>query len=110
MFPQHSVLTDTSLRQDPSAAADELERTVKQYGFLGALINNTSDDGSMYDDEKFWPVFERAVQLDVPIYIHPSYPPTKLSPHYGGNFSSMASIMMSTAGEYLQVLVTQNLS
>ena len=25
--------------QDPKAAADELERTVKQYGFSGALIN-----------------------------------------------------------------------
>ena len=84
--------------QEPAAAADELERTVKEHGFLGALINNHCEDGSMYDDEKFWPMFERAVALDVPIYIHPTYPGTNLSSHYSGNFSSMAAIMMSTAG------------
>lgn len=84
--------------QDPHAAAEELQRTVKEYGFVGALINNTCEDGAMYDDEKYWPVFERAVELDVPIYIHPSYPASNLSSHYNGNFSTMSAIMMSTAG------------
>lgn len=84
--------------QNPRAAAEELERTVKQHGFVGALVNNHCEDGSMYDDEKFWPVFERAVELDVPIYIHPTYPANNLSSHYSGNFSSIAAIMMSTAG------------
>ena len=83
--------------QDPQAAADELQRTVKEYGFVGALINNTTEDGAMYDDEKFWLVFERAVELDVPIYIHPSYPAGNLSSHYTGNFSPLPAIMMSTA-------------
>ena len=84
--------------QDPRAAADELERTVREYGFVGALINNHTADGSMYDDQKFWPVFERAVELDVPVYIHPAYPATNLSSHYEGNFTSMAKVMMSSAG------------
>ena len=83
--------------QDPPAAADELERTVKDHGFLGALINNHLEDGTRYDDEKFWPVFERAVALDVPIYIHPNYPGSNLSSHYTGNFSQMSAIMMSSA-------------
>ncbi len=82
--------------QDPSAAADELSRAVKELNFVGALINNTADDGSFYDDEKFWPVFERAVELDVPVYIHPSYPVE--SSHYAGNFSTAAKVMMGASG------------
>lgn len=84
--------------QEPQAAVAELERTVENLGFLGALVNNHTEDGSMYDDPKFWPVFERAVELDVPIYIHPTYPAENMAPHYKGNFSSPATIMMSTAG------------
>jgi len=26
------------------------------------------------DDKRFWPIFERAQKLDVPIYLHPSIP------------------------------------
>ena len=83
--------------QDPAAAANELERTITQHGFLGALINNHLEDGTRYDDERFWPVFERAVDLDVPIYIHPSYPGSNISSNYYGNFSKMSAVMMSTA-------------
>jgi predicted TIM-barrel fold metal-dependent hydrolase len=56
---------------DPKAAADELERCVRKLGFLGAMVMGTSQ-GLFLDDKRFWPVFERAEQLDVPIYIHPS--------------------------------------
>lgn len=83
--------------QDPQAAADELERCVKQHGFVGALINNSLEDGTMYDGEAFWPVFERAVSLDVPIYIHPNYPGSDMASHYTGNFSRMSAVMMSSA-------------
>ena len=84
--------------QDPAAAAEELERTVKELGFVGALINNHCEDGSRYDEKRFWPVFERAMDLDVPIYIHPSYPASNLSSHYSGNFSDFAKMMMSASG------------
>jgi 2,3-dihydroxybenzoate decarboxylase len=58
---------------DPRAAADELERTVTRLGFKGAMINGLTD-GVFHDDERFWPIYERAATLDVPIYIHPSLP------------------------------------
>jgi 2,3-dihydroxybenzoate decarboxylase len=35
------------------------------------MVMGTSQ-GLFLDDKRFWPVFERAEQLDVPIYIHPS--------------------------------------
>jgi predicted TIM-barrel fold metal-dependent hydrolase len=58
---------------DPKAAADELERTVTQHGFKGAMIHGLTD-GVFFDDKRFWPVFERAQALDVPLYIHPAMP------------------------------------
>src|SRR2546421_2767299 len=58
---------------NPEAAADELERTVTEFGFKGALINGLTS-GSFLDDKKFWPIFERAAKLDVPIYLHPAIP------------------------------------
>ena len=53
----------------PKAAADELERTVKDYGFKGGMIHGLTN-GEFIDQKKYWPIFERAEQLDVPIYIH----------------------------------------
>lgn len=59
--------------QDVQAACDELERCVKDLGFLGALINGNTN-GVYLDDERYLPFWERVVQLDVPIYIHPADP------------------------------------
>ena len=58
---------------DPKAAADELERTVTKLGFKGAMINGLTG-GVFHDDQRFWPIYERAAALDVPIYIHPAIP------------------------------------
>jgi len=58
---------------DPRAAADELERTVTRLGFKGAMINGLTS-GVFHDGERFWPIYERAAALDVPIYIHPALP------------------------------------
>ncbi|GLY93226.1 amidohydrolase family protein [Actinoplanes sp. NBRC 103695] len=59
--------------QSPEAAADELERSVKEDGFLGALTNGHITKKYL-DHPEFEPVLERAVALDVPIYLHPGYP------------------------------------
>ncbi|MDY7088822.1 MAG: amidohydrolase family protein, partial [Actinomycetota bacterium] len=59
--------------QSPAAAADELERSVKEDGFLGALTNGHITKKYL-DHPDFEPVLARAVALDVPIYLHPGYP------------------------------------
>ena len=51
--------------QDPKAAADELERAVRQLGFKGALVNGYSNIGDentaeYLDEPKFYPFWERA--------------------------------------------------
>lgn len=58
----------------PEAAAKELERAVAKLGFRGAIINSHTH-GEYLDDQKFWPIFEAAEALDVPVYIHPQTPP-----------------------------------
>ena len=59
--------------QDPAAAAKELERGVRSLGLKGAIINSHTR-GEYLDDQKFWPIFEAAEALDVPVYIHPNTP------------------------------------
>jgi len=56
----------------PEAAADELERTAA-LGFKGAMLHGLAN-GVFLDDKKFWPIYARAEQLDLPIYLHPSLP------------------------------------
>jgi len=58
---------------EPEAAADELERTVKELKFVGALVNGPTN-GVFFDDKRFWPICARAEALDVPIYLHPATP------------------------------------
>jgi 2,3-dihydroxybenzoate decarboxylase len=59
---------------DPKAAADELERCVDKLGFKGAMIHGLTKGGLFFDDKRFWPIFERAEALDVPLYMHPAIP------------------------------------
>jgi 2,3-dihydroxybenzoate decarboxylase len=56
---------------DPTAAADELERAVTKLDFKGAMIMGLTSGYYFLDDKKFWPIFERAAALDVPLYFHP---------------------------------------
>ena len=54
----------------PLAAADELERAVREHGFRGAMIRGLTND-EFLDHPKFAPLFDRAVALGVPMYLHP---------------------------------------
>ena len=56
--------------QDPTAAANELERAVQQLGLVGGLVN-AHTRGKYLDDPDFTVVWERAVDLGVPLYLHP---------------------------------------
>ncbi len=58
---------------DPKASADELERCVTKLGFKGAMVHGLTH-GRFLDEKEYWPIFERAQALDVPIYLHPGRP------------------------------------
>jgi uncharacterized protein len=82
---------------DPKASAAELERMVTNHGFLGALIHGHIR-GRYLDDQFFWPVFEMAEKLDVPIYLHPKRPPQAVEDACYGGFETMVSEILATTG------------
>ncbi|KAJ9610834.1 hypothetical protein H2200_005611 [Cladophialophora chaetospira] len=62
---------------DPAACGPELTRCIRELGFVGALIDNHSiKDGSpiYYDSPEYLPFWQTAQDLDVPIYLHPTWP------------------------------------
>ncbi len=59
--------------QEPALATQELERAIKDCGLKGAMIFSNVN-GKPLDSSEFFPIFERAAKLDVPIFIHPTSP------------------------------------
>jgi len=76
--------------QSPEEAAKELERSVTQLGFKGAMINGHTQERYL-DDEAFSPIFERAQALQVPIYIHPTDPPQAVTNIYYRDYPAMVT-------------------
>ena len=77
--------------QDPSAAAQELERAVKELGLSGTLLVGRPSS-TFLDDERYEPVLAKLEQLEVPIYIHPGLPlPQVREPYYGGLDSEVSA-------------------
>jgi predicted TIM-barrel fold metal-dependent hydrolase len=78
---------------DPRAAAEELERAVTKLGFKGAMVHGMTN-GVFFDDRRFWPIYERARALDVPLYIHPALPhPAVIETYYRDYVKDYPSIV-----------------
>jgi predicted TIM-barrel fold metal-dependent hydrolase len=77
----------------PVAAAAELEYCVKELGFVGTLIPNHAA-GTHYDGEEYYPFWEKAQDLDVPVYLHPTPPSPGQRRYFEGNYPpGLAQIM-----------------
>ena len=83
--------------QSPDAAAVEFRRTVRELGFVGALINGTTE-GRFLDHPSFDGILATAVALDVPIYIHPHLAPTAVREAYYGGLDAGAGRVLEAAG------------
>lgn len=79
--------------QVPGAAADELERCVDKLGFKGAMMPGMTDR-RFHDREEFWPIFERAAALDVPVYIHPGMPHPAMVEAYLEDYAEDYSVIL----------------
>jgi len=83
---------------EPGACAAELRRCVEELGFVGALIDNHASSGAYYDGAEYLPLFETAQSLDVPVYLHPTWPTeTMLSSLYTGHFPLAATQSISAS-------------
>jgi uncharacterized protein len=80
----------------PDACPAELVRSVKQLGFLGALINGTTD-GRFLDHPSYDLLLSAAVELDVPIYIHPHLAPEPVRQAYYSELPSGAARSLEQA-------------
>ena len=75
--------------QDPEAAARELARCVRDFGFKGALVNGFSEaeDVEMlyYDLPMYRPFWAEVEKLGVPFYLHPRNPLPRHAEIYAGH-------------------------
>jgi 2,3-dihydroxybenzoate decarboxylase len=92
--------------QDPKAAVVELERCVRELGFVGALVNDHFPEHYL-DEPEYDEVWAALEELAVPLYLHPGSLPTErwrlLEGHpemYGATWSWAAL----TGGHALRVI------
>lgn len=91
---------------DPAAAADELERTVTKHGFKGAMIHGLAN-GEFLDLKKYWPIYERAEKLDVPIYFHPALPNAQVTEIYYQEYAKDFPLVVRPAWGFTVETATQ---
>jgi predicted TIM-barrel fold metal-dependent hydrolase len=82
--------------QSPDACAAELVRAVKDLRFVGALINGTTE-GRFLDHPSYDGLLAAAVELDVPIYIHPHLPPEPVRQAYYSDLQPGACRVLESA-------------
>ena len=86
---------------DVETSCAELEKCVKEYGFKGALVQGKFD-GHFLDEKQFFPIFQKASELDVPIYFHPSMPVKEILDYYytsqDGSWSDVVANEFGSAG------------
>jgi predicted TIM-barrel fold metal-dependent hydrolase len=80
--------------QDADAAVLELERCMKDLAFKGTMLHGHTQ-GHWLDEQRFFPIFEAAVALDAPVYLHPTPPTAEMSRLY---FDGLAPEVSATLG------------
>lgn len=84
---------------DPEAAAKELERSVTQLGYKGAVLSGRASSAEKFLDEKmYYPILEAAEALQVPIYMHPAAPMLKVQKAYYAGLDDVVSARLSLFG------------
>jgi uncharacterized protein len=68
-FQSFAALPTSALREAPR----ELERAVRELGLKGAMLCGRTREKNL-DHPDFWPIFDCAAGLGVPLFIHPQIP------------------------------------
>jgi 4-oxalmesaconate hydratase len=79
LFPDHFIgaaMLPQSPGVDPKTSIPELERCVKDYGFVGVNLNPDPSGGHWTSppltDRHWYPIYEKMVEYDIPAMIHVS--------------------------------------
>jgi hypothetical protein len=81
-YPDRFLGSAAIAPRKPEAATDELERAVKDLGFKG-WKTHSNYGGTYLDDERYWPILQKAEELEAPIYLHPAVPAIPQMRKYG---------------------------
>lgn len=83
--------------KEPLEAVKEIERCVRELGFVGVMLDGTTD-GKFLDAPEFFPVLEAIAELGVPLYLHPAPPPQAISDVYYAGLPGEVGHLLSIAG------------
>ena len=108
-YPQRLEAFAVLPSADPRAAADELERAVTKLGFKGAMLHGLDKQGRFLDLKEFWPIYERAQKLDVPIYMHPAVPHKAVVDAYYKDYLEQFPGLMTAAWGFTVETATQGI-
>ncbi|AUD06603.1 amidohydrolase family protein [Spirosoma pollinicola] len=81
----------------PGETAAELERAVNVLGLKGAMLCGRTREKNL-DHQDFWPLYERAEALGVPLFIHPQIPQKAVRDVYYSGFDEATNLAFSTYG------------
>jgi aminocarboxymuconate-semialdehyde decarboxylase len=71
--PEYFLGLATVPLQNMDLAVEELTHSVRELGLKG-VVTGSNVNGHGFDEEQFQPFFEKVVELDVPIFVHPNNP------------------------------------
>jgi predicted TIM-barrel fold metal-dependent hydrolase len=81
--------------QDPTAAILEVKRAITELGLCGVIINGHTH-GRFLDAPEFDELLTAIEELDVPIYLHPTYPPTQVAEVYFSGLPAQVAMALAT--------------
>jgi uncharacterized protein len=82
--------------QDPAAAIIEAKRAIEELGLCGVIINGHTQ-GRFLDAPEFDEMLGAIEDLDVPIYLHPTYPPQQVADVYFSGLPGETGSALATA-------------
>ncbi len=69
----HFIALATLPLNEPAACVPELERAIRVLGLKGATLFSNAN-GVALSDKRFWPLYEKANEMGLTFFIHPTYP------------------------------------
>ena len=75
----------------------EIERCVRELGFVGVMLDGTTEN-KFLDAPEFFPVLEAIAELGVPLYLHPAPPPKQVAEVYYAGLPAGVGQLLSIAG------------
>jgi predicted TIM-barrel fold metal-dependent hydrolase len=81
----------------PHEAPHELERAVRELGLKGAMLCGRTREKNL-DHLDFWPIFECAADLGVPLFIHPQIPQPAVRDAYYSGFGTEVDLALAGPG------------